>query len=470
MDEKVIAERLASSGMGRAEAVRKGRWFTQALASLDGFDHSAGDPFLLFVPGRIEVLGKHTDYAGGRSLLAALERGFSIAARSRSDCRLRITDAASGEVASFALDAGLAPAVGHWSNYPITVARRVARNFPGPLRGADIAFLSDLPPAVGMSSSSALITGMFKVLSQVNRLTDREEYRSNLGSSETLAAYLATIENGQSFASLAGDRGVGTFGGSEDHTAICCCRPGELSEYVFCPVRFQQAIPLPAGRVFALGTSGVLAEKTGEAMAKYNRASRLVGALLELWQADTGRRDGCLADAVHSAQGAADRLRRMVAERSHADFDAAALLRRLEQFLDENERIIPAAVRALAQGTMDVFGHLVDQSQRGAEELLENQVPQTIGLARSARQCGAEAASAFGAGFGGSVWALIEAASAADFLAAWADRYRREFPAESQRSHFFLSGAGPGLVEIVNGSAGCQKPKRASYHRGTGTR
>ena len=142
--------------------------------------------------------------------------------------------------------------------------------------------------------------------------------------------------------------------------------------------------------------------------------------------------------------------------RPHADFDGAALLRRLEHFLDENERIIPAAARALAQGAMDAFGDLVDQSQRGAEELLQNQVPQTIGLARSARQCGAVAASAFGAGFGGSVWALVKAASAADFLAVWADRYRREFPAEGQRSHFFLSGAGPGLVEIgtVNQSPG----------------
>jgi galactokinase len=449
VDENVIADRLTTSGMGRTEALRKGRWFTQALASLDAHGgSSAGDTYLVFVPGRIEVLGKHTDYAGGRSLLAAVERGFSIAARARSDGRLRITDAASGEEANFALEAGLVPAAGHWSNYPMTVARRVARNFPGPLCGADIAFASDLPPAAGMSSSSALITGMFKVLSKVNRLADREEYRTDLRSNEALAAYLATIENGQSFGSLAGDRGVGTFGGSEDHTAICCCRPGVLHEYAFCPVRFQQAIALPAGYVFALGASGVLAEKTGEAMAKYNRASRLVAALLELWQTGTGRCDRCLADAVHSAADAADRLRRIVAERPHADFDRSALLNRLEQFLDENERIIPAAVGALGQGAMGVFGALVDQSQQGAERLLENQVPQTIGLARSARRCGAEAASAFGAGFGGSVWALVKAPSAADFLADWADRYHREFPAEAERSHFFLSGAGPGLSEI----------------------
>ena len=46
----------------------------------------------LFVPGRIEVLGKHTDYAGGRSLTCAAERGFAVAYLPREDTRLRVVD------------------------------------------------------------------------------------------------------------------------------------------------------------------------------------------------------------------------------------------------------------------------------------------------------------------------------------------------------------------------------------------
>ncbi len=121
----------------------------------------------------------------------------------------------------------------------------------------------------------------------------------------------------------------------------------------------------------------------------------------------------------------------------------------LGQFLDENERIIPAAAQALAQRAMSIFSAAGStESQRLAEELLENQVPQTIHLARSARQCGAEAASAFGAGFGGSVWALVKIGTASDFLAAWSGCYRQAFPVEAQRAAFFLSGAGPGLLEL----------------------
>jgi galactokinase len=447
VDEPAIGDRLIEAGMSPAEAQGKGHAFSQVQAELAEFGGAARDLYRLFVPGRIEVLGKHTDYAGGRSLLAAVERGFCIVAAAREDDTVRIVDAASGDQSSFQLEPELVPTMGHWSNYPMTVARRVARNFRGPLRGADIALASDLPPAAGMSSSSALMTGIFHVLSHVNGLPQREEFRANIAGPESLAGYLATIENGQNFGSLAGDRGVGTFGGSEDHTAICCCRPGHLHLYAFCPVRREQVIAMPEGYVLAIASSGVLSEKTGEAMAKYNRASRLVWALVDLWRAETGRDERCLADAVRSAEDAPERLRHM-ARRGHAGFDGVALQRRLQQFLEENERIIPAAVQALEQRAIDLFGRCVDRSQQMAEQLLENQTPETVHLACSARQCGAEAASAFGAGFGGSVWALVKTGTAQDFLAAWSGCYRQAFPVETQHAAFFLSGAGPGLLEL----------------------
>ena len=77
--------------------------------------------------------------------------------------------------------------------------------------------------------------------------------------------------------------------------------------------------------------------------------------------------------------------------------------------------IVPGAADALAEGDLDRFGALVDRSQAGAEAALGNQVPETIHLQRSARRLGARAASAFGAGFGGSVWALVAATGAETF-------------------------------------------------------
>src|SRR5262249_35848116 len=150
-------------------------------------------------------------------------------------------------------------------NYPMTVARRIARNFPGNLRGADISFISDLPPAAGLSSSSALIIAFFLALAEINRLEQHENYQMNIHSREDLAGYLGCVENGENFGSLSGDKGVGTFGGSQDHTAILCCMANQLSQYSFSPVQHEQTLPFPEGLCFVIGVSGVIAEKTGAA-------------------------------------------------------------------------------------------------------------------------------------------------------------------------------------------------------------
>jgi len=279
-------------------------------------------------------------------------------------------------------------------------------------------------------------------------LASRHEYQNNVRNPTDLAGYVATAENGQTFGSLEGDRGVGTFGGSEDHTAILCARPGLISQYAYCPVRFQRTIPIPPGHTFAVGVSGVMAEKTGAAREKYNAASRSAAKLVELWRRATGRDDPHLAAVLASGPDAAERVRQAVETAEGEGVDRLALLRRLDHFVVENEEVLPAAGEALARGDLGDFGALVDRSQRAAEDLLGNQVPETSHLAAAARSLGAVAASAFGAGFGGGVWALVEMARAAEFLAAWAGSYRNRFPEHADRCDFFLTAAGPAALQI----------------------
>ena len=76
--------------------------------------------------------------------------------------------------------------------YPQTVAARIAQNFRGELCGADIAFSSDLPRAAGLSSSSALVVGLFTALSDVNALAARPEYAADIRGPEDLGAGGAT--------------------------------------------------------------------------------------------------------------------------------------------------------------------------------------------------------------------------------------------------------------------------------------
>lgn len=404
----------------------------------------SGEAAAFWVPGRIEVLGKHTDYAGGRSLVCAVEQGFVLAAVPRADDRVRVVNVADGTEARLALDDRLPEPSAAWMRYPATVLRRVARNFPGARRGADIAFLSDLPLASGMSSSSAFMVSVFLAVSHVNRLEADPGYRQAIRCREDLAGYLATVENGQSFGPLAGDRGVGTFGGSEDHTAMLCCRAGEVGQYSFCPVRHERQVPFPPGHVFVVAVSGVRAEKTGAARDAYNRASLAVRAILDAWRTASGRLDHSLAAAVE--RGGAGQVREVVERVPIDGFEQTVLLDRLAQFVEESTRIIPEASGALGRGDLERFGALVDESQDLAARLLGNQVPETEMLARSARELGALAASAFGGGFGGSVWALVPEALAASFADRWEQAYRAAFPLRSPS--FLVTRPGPAAARL----------------------
>jgi galactokinase len=324
----------------------------------------------------------------------------------------------------------------------------MARNFAGADRGANIAFTSDLPPAAGMSSSSALMVAIFFALADINDVWNHPAFPDELKDPLDLAGYLGTVENGQSYGKLEGDRGVGTFGGSEDHTAILCARAGYVSQYAYCPVRFEREIPLPSGCTFAVASSGVAAEKTGAALGKYNRASRLAAAVAELWRRETGRDDPHLAAALSAVGDAESKLKETIATAAQDEFSSDALLSRLEHFVTENGKVIPAAGDALLQADLDEFGRLVDVSQQAAEQLLGNQVPETSCLASAARENGAIAASAFGAGFGGSVWAMIETERVDAFLTAWHDAYRAKFPQVAARDNFFATAAGPAMFRL----------------------
>ncbi|MDP6046262.1 MAG: galactokinase family protein [Phycisphaerae bacterium] len=443
LDTDYLAELLLRAGLNSDSAPAKARQFVRAANALltDGVDPGA-EAIGLFVPGRIEVLGKHTDYCGGHSLIAAAERGICFLAAPRADALVRAIVPDLEDQRQFILAADIEPTPGGWSNYPMTVAKRVARNFPGALRGMSVAYCGDLPADSGMSSSSAVLTGMFLVISEINKLESRIEYRNNIFDRRTLAAYLGSIENGSDFGSLPGTRGVGTAGGSEDHTAILNALAGWVGRYSYFPVTMHENLHLDDKYVFAIACSGVSAPKTGSAREKYNRMSRRARVALELWREQTGRDDPHLASAIASSPEAPQQFSDMLSGGAD-DLTGEELTTRLDQFRAENFEIIPAACKALACGDMEEFGLQIDRSQDLADTQLGSQVPQTVFLAHAARELGATAASSFGAGFGGAVWALVLRDQAETFGERWSQRYAEAFGAESQLATFFSTDPGP---------------------------
>lgn len=386
-----------------------------------------------FVPGRLEVLGKHTDYAGGRSLLAAVDRGITAMVEDAAEGITAISDASPDAVTIVPGQPSDLPA-GHWGRYVQTVVDRLTANF-GPLRPATLSITSDLPLASGMSSSSALIVAATLTLAEHNGFTESAAWNSNIVSRIDLAGYLACVENGMSFGTLSGHLGVGTFGGSEDHTAMLCCTPEWLSQIRFCPIVIEDSVAMSPDHSFVVAVSGVLAEKTGAARDLYNQASIRTQELVKIWNRAHRTNQPTLAAVLSSVSDAGEQLADLVSEDS-------ALLNRLKAFICESEELIPAAVAALRCGDYQRFGQIAHASHENAAHILGNQIEETNRLVEMASDCGAIGATGFGAGFGGSVWALVPALEAEDFARAWLRRYTFEFPQHAQRASTLVTRPG----------------------------
>ncbi len=181
-------------------------------------------------------------------------------------------------------------------------------------------------------------------------------------------------------------------------------------------------------------------------MDRYNRASNGARALLATWNQHSPHPAPSLADALSSAHDAVQQLRGWIEPTADGEFSADDLRRRLDHFVHETARG-PLAFVAFRDADRDALSELSADSQREAAELLGNQIPETIAMARLAREHGAFSASSFGAGFGGSVWAAVSIDDAEEFGAAWARAYQAATPSAGAAS-WFVARPGPPATAV----------------------
>jgi len=397
---------------------------------LSTFGKPKGSLAVVHVPGRLEFLGKHTDYAGGPVLNMAASRGF-IAISGKNDSRVVALQENSRAWAPwiFNLESFTRKDIEfgdrHWHTYPERTLHRVARNFGvSSLTGACVAFGSDLPPASGMSSSSSLM--IMTLLSLLPHIPLEEDPRfESLGLSTdplALAQYLACCENGQSCVLgnevLEGSTGVGTFGGSQDQTAIFHAKQDMLSIHRFCPTRWVLDVPFPRNLALIAGFSGFRAEKTQQAKNAFNLLSAKAKAVVEAYNELAGTHYLWAADLLELED-----VEGLLAGPLPSRYRDMGLLDRYKAFYEECQVLIPHATKALRSQDFEALGQTVNRSHDTSRRYLNNISEEIEILVQVARSSGALGASGFGAGFGGSAYALVPKSRTRPFLRAWRDGY-----------------------------------------------
>ncbi len=342
-----------------------------------------GEPlWVVRAPGRVNLIGEHTDYNQGYVLPMAIPPAIWLALRPRTDGTLHACSAQQDGEVRLDLRALTAEGLPPWGRYLLGVARAL-REAGYPLVGWEGVFWSDLPIGAGLSSSAALEMAALRAFTLTGGWRWDALRMARLGQrAEWLGAGVACGLMDQ----------LTIAAGRRDHALWIDCRSDEV-----------HPVPLPPRlRIVVLDTG--------------TRRSLQDGAY-------NARRAACERAAQRLGLPA---LRDLSPEALEAQ--AAALSaeerRRARHVVTENLRVLQA-VDALRQGRLERFGELLNHSHRSLREDFEVSTPALDAMAAAAQAHPAcFGARLTGAGFGGCVVAAVDAAGLADFLAQVPAAYR----------------------------------------------
>ena len=354
-----------------------------------------------YAPGRVNIIGEHTDYNGGLALPIALPHRAYLALRRREDRAVRLVSSrARQSIEVLDLDAigprGADGEVHGWSAYIAGVAWALERDGLGPLSGFDAALVSCVPLGGGLSSSAALESATAVALDEVDGLALAGPARTpdDAGRARLVTACVR-----------AENEVAGAPTGGMDQSASLRCRAGHALR-LDCRTGGVEQVPFDlAGAGLALLVIDTRAEHSlvdgqyGARRAACERAARALGVEL-LADVPPGELDAHLGRLAGCGQAGAEELVR----RTRHVVTEIDRTRRLVALLDDD--------RPLAGAKLEEAGTLMNASHDSLREDYECTCPELDTAVEAARAAGAHGARMTGGGFGGSAIALVDAGSA----------------------------------------------------------
>ena len=321
-------------------------------------------------PGRVNLIGEHTDYNGGFVLPFGINRRTVVALGLRDDRRIRVASGFADEVAEIELDELAVGVVSGWAAYPLGVAWSLGE-FGADLTavpGVDLYIESTVPVGAGLSSSAAIESAVAIALNEVWQLGfDRR----------TLARVGQRAENQMVGAPTGIMDQSASLLGEEDHAVFLDCRSleSEIVELGFAAAGLELLI-IDTGVAHDHATGGYAARRAScEAGAK----ALGVALLREVGVSDLDRARTLLDDET---------------------------FRRVRHIVTENQRVLDT-VRTLLESGPAAIGELLDASHISMRDDFEISVPELDLAVETAQANGAIGARMTGGGFGGAAIALV---------------------------------------------------------------
>lgn len=342
---------------------------------------------IVCAPGRVNLIGEHTDYNDGFVLPAAIDRNVLLAAARRADDTVHLLAVDLSSEDEFSLSA-IARAEGKlWPNYHRGVAAMLqARG--APLVGADIAFSSNVPIAAGLSSSAAVEVGAaLTFLTLAGHTMDRAQMALACQQAEHEYAGVPCGIMDQFISAL----------GRTGHVLLIDCR--DLS--------FQH-VPVPAGTRLVVADTGVRRALAGsEYRVRRAQCEEAVRLLQPALPGIRALRDVSVADLEQ-----------------HRHLLPDLVYQRARHVVSENQRVLDT-VAALRRGDLAQVGELLAASHRSLRDDYAVSSAELDAMVEAAWEApGCIGARLTGAGFGGCTISLVYADAVEAFVASLAQGYQ----------------------------------------------
>ncbi len=362
-----------------------------------------------FAPGRINLIGGHTDYTGGLVLPCAIQLGTLAAARRTTANHLALASVDDPFNCTVPLDRPLAPQGKNWVNYPLGVADQFLRRGSS-LPGVELLFSGDLPREAGLSSSASLELATGVALN-------------------SLACANLEMEELVRMARAAENAFVGLECGIMDQFVSGMGRKG-CALLLNCSTLQHRQVPLPLdGHRLVIADTRKPRELAGSGYNERVEECREVElSLLGVLEAPSLSRltPGRLERNIHR-------------------IPTETLRRRARHVVSENGRVMQA-VQALMGGDLEAFGALINASHDSLCNDYQVSCPELDCLVEAARgSAGVLGARMMGGGFGGCTLTLVREDAAEEFIARAGEIYHR---ATGRTAEFHPADTGDGAREI----------------------